>query len=73
LRVVSGAETESSISRPSGPSSSTNVIQYRVRPGDTLAQIAARHRVEVSDLIRWNSLSSANSIVAGSTLRVRLD
>ena len=73
LKVVSGAETESSISRPSGPSSSTKVIQYRVRPGDTLEQIAARHRVEVTDLIRWNSLSSADSIVAGSTLQVRLN
>jgi LysM repeat protein len=61
------------MSRPSGPSSSTNVIRYRVRPGDTLEEIASRHRVEVSDLMRWNSLASADSIQAGSTLRVRLD
>lgn len=73
LRVVASEETESSMSRPSGPSSSTNVIRYRVRPGDTLEEIASRHRVEVSDLMRWNSLASADSIQAGSTLRVRLD
>jgi peptidoglycan lytic transglycosylase D len=73
LRVVASEETEGSMSRPSGPSSSTNVIKYRIRPGDTLEEIASRHRVEVSDLMRWNSLASADSIQAGSTLRVRLD
>ena len=71
LRVVSHGEAEGSLSRPSGPSSSTNVIKYRVRPGDTLEEIAARHRVEVSDLMRWNGLTSPNSIYAGSTLQVR--
>ena len=73
LRVVSQEETEGSMSRPSGPSSSTNVIRYRVQPGDTLEQIASRHRVEVSDLMRWNSLSSPDALVAGSTLKVRLN
>jgi membrane-bound lytic murein transglycosylase D len=73
LRVSSGGETEGALSRPSGPSSSSNAIKYRVRPGDTLEQIAARHRVEVSDLMRWNSLSSADSIVAGSMLQVRVN
>ncbi|HZM36190.1 MAG TPA: transglycosylase SLT domain-containing protein [Burkholderiales bacterium] len=29
---------------------------HRVRPGDTLSGIAARYRVSVSDLKRWNSL-----------------
>ncbi|MCI0568489.1 MAG: LysM peptidoglycan-binding domain-containing protein [Acidobacteria bacterium] len=73
LRVVSREETEGSISRPSGPSSSTKIIKYRIRPGDTLEEIASRHRVEVSDLMRWNRLSSADAILAGSTLRVRLN
>ena len=70
LRIVARDEAESSASRPSGPSSSANVIRYHVRPGDTLRGIAARHRVEMADLIRWNQLASPDAIFAGTTLRV---
>lgn len=73
LRVSSRGDSEGALSRPSGPSSSTNVIRYRVRPGDTLEQIAARHKVEVADLMRWNKLSSADAIYAGTLLQVRVN
>jgi membrane-bound lytic murein transglycosylase D len=72
LRVVSRGDAEGALTRPSGPSS-TNVIRYRVRPGDTLEQIAARHKVEVSDLMLWNNLSSADAIFAGALLQVRVN
>ncbi len=32
-------------------------ITYTIRKGDTLGGIAARHKVKVADLKRWNSLS----------------
>ena len=34
----------------------TDRITYTIRRGDTLGGIAARHRVRVSDLKRWNNL-----------------
>jgi lipoprotein YgeR len=43
---------------------------YRVQSGDTLAQIARDNNQSVSDLMRWNSLSSANRISVGQVLRV---
>jgi membrane-bound lytic murein transglycosylase D len=43
---------------------------YRVQRGDTLASIAARHGVSVSDLRRWNNLRS-DKIAAGQQLVVK--
>ncbi len=37
---------------------STDRISYTIRRGDTLGGIAARYRVKVSDLKRWNNLGS---------------
>ncbi len=34
----------------------TDRITYTIRRGDTLGGIAARHRVKISDLKRWNNL-----------------
>ena len=36
----------------------TDRITYTIRRGDTLGGIAARHRVKVTDLKRWNNLKS---------------
>ncbi|WP_454692537.1 peptidoglycan DD-metalloendopeptidase family protein [Achromobacter aloeverae] len=43
---------------------------YRVQPGDTLTRIARSHGRSVSELMRWNNLSSANRIDKGQVLRV---
>ena len=43
--------------------------RYRVRPGDTLAKIARRYSVSVSQLMAWNNLDSA-IIHVGNTLVV---
>jgi len=43
---------------------------YRVQSGDTLGAIAARHRVRVADLLRWNSLSREAVIYPGDEVRV---
>ncbi|MGY6272554.1 peptidoglycan DD-metalloendopeptidase family protein [Achromobacter denitrificans] len=43
---------------------------YRVQSGDTLTQIARKQGASVSDLVRWNRLSNANSIEVGQVLRV---
>src|SRR3954469_5248998 len=44
---------------------------YRIRPGDTLSEIAARFHTTVAELTRLNHLpGSGNLIYAGSTLRL---
>ncbi len=42
---------------------------YTVRSGDTLSGIASRYRCRVSDIKRWNNLSS-NTIYPGQKLRI---
>lgn len=42
-------------------------IEYVIKTGDTISQIAEAHKVSVSDLQRWNNLSSSR-ITAGETL-----
>lgn len=46
------------------------LVVYRVQSGDTLSAIAARHRVGVADLLRWNSLSLQAVIRPGDQVRI---
>lgn len=49
--------------------SSTEIVKYRVRPGDNLSSIAKRFRVTVKHLIQTNSLKS-NRVMVGQLLMV---
>lgn len=42
--------------------------QYVVRPGDTLSSIAARYRVSVRTLARWNGIVNVNLVPVGRVL-----
>ncbi|MGW8266922.1 MAG: LysM peptidoglycan-binding domain-containing protein [Longimicrobiales bacterium] len=46
------------------------LLVYRVRPGDTLSAIAARHRVRVGDLLRWNDLHMEAVIRPGDEVKI---
>jgi membrane-bound lytic murein transglycosylase D len=48
------------------------LVVYRVQSGDTLSAIAARHRVGVPDLLRWNSLSRSSIIHPGDQVKIYL-
>jgi len=48
------------------------LVMYRVQSGDTLSAIAARHRVGVPDLLRWNSLSRSSIIHPGDQVKIYL-
>jgi membrane-bound lytic murein transglycosylase D len=48
------------------------LVVYRVQSGDTLSGIAARHRVGVNDLLRWNSLSRSSIIHPGDQVKIYL-
>jgi LysM repeat protein len=50
--------------------STASMISYTVRPGDTLAEIAARHKTTVPALAKANDLDSPNLVVIGDTLRL---
>ena len=46
--------------RGSGGTSSSGVITYKVKKGDTLGKIASRYHVTVNQLKNWNHLRSTN-------------
>jgi membrane-bound lytic murein transglycosylase D len=50
----------------------SHLVVYRVQSGDTLTAIAARHRVGINDLLRWNSLSRSSVIYPGDQVRIYL-
>jgi membrane-bound lytic murein transglycosylase D len=45
----------------------TQRLEYRIRPGDSLGAISRRFRVDVADVQRWNALNG-DGIRAGETL-----
>ena len=50
--------------------SASSLISYTVRPGDTLAAIAAKHRTTVGALARANDIDKPNLVVIGDTLQL---
>lgn len=51
-------------------SGSGQVVQYRVRPGDTLWQIAQRFGVTTANLVAWNRLPRSGLIRPGDNLKI---
>ena len=48
------------------------LLVYQVRSGDTLSAIASRHRVGVTELLRWNELELNSIIRPGDEVRIYL-
>ena len=63
LAACAGNNTSSNRAAPDG--------YYKVRPGDTLTQIAKRYGQNVNTLVAWNNLPNASQIEVGQVLRVR--
>ena len=53
-----------------GPRSATRRVNYKVKKGDTLWEIANAHGVSVSDLQSWNSLGRRSTIRIGQKLTI---
>lgn len=51
-------------------SGSSKRITHRVRPGETLSEIALKYRVRLKALKEWNHLDNANLIYAGQRLHI---
>ncbi len=50
----------------------TRTVRVKARAGDTLASIAKRHRVSVTDLAAWNKLNAGARLNTGQTLRIHM-
>ena len=48
-------------------------VNYTVRNGDNLANIANRFRVSVGDIARWNSLNTSRYLQPGQSLTLHVD
>jgi len=55
--------------RASSPEPPDGAVRYRIRPGDTLASIAAQHGTTVRELQAWNGLRGTR-IAAGDVLTI---
>ncbi len=53
--------------------SQTRRLSYTVRNGDNLSLIAARFRVRVTDLVRWNKLNAKSILRPGQRLTMYVD
>ncbi len=54
------------------PKTSANVNYYKIKPGDTLSEIAEKYKVSIANLRQWNGLAG-NRIEAGKTLKIYSD
>ncbi len=48
-------------------------IQYQVRAGDSLARIANRYNVTITDIEKWNQISRNNYLQPGQRLKLYID
>jgi LysM repeat protein len=48
-------------------------IQYQVRPGDSLARIASRFNVTITDIEKWNQISRSKHLQPGQRLKLYID
>ncbi|WP_394176917.1 LysM peptidoglycan-binding domain-containing protein [Thalassotalea litorea] len=69
--------TPSAISQASSVSASNSQtmrnIRYRVRSGDSLARIANKFNVTISDIEKWNKLSRKNYLQPGQMLKLSVN
>lgn len=51
--------------------SGKGTISYKVKSGDTLWDIARRHKVSIAQIQKWNNLSDPSAVKPGTTLTIR--
>lgn len=51
-------------------SSLTRTVNYTVKQGDSLARIATKFKISVTDLVRWNALEESRYIRPGQKLKL---
>lgn len=51
----------------------TRTVNYRVRPGDSLAKIAQRFSVTIDDIVKWNNINQNGLLQPGQQLTLLVD
>ena len=51
----------------------SRTVNYKVRKGDSLARIAQRFSVTVSDIVKWNKIDTNNYLQPGQQLKLLLN
>jgi len=69
LKIYSNSNTTNYTSESTTTKNTGKVINYKIKKGDSIGQIAEMHNVSVSDLRKWNNISG-NKIIAGKTLKI---
>ena len=70
----SASQTASpSMQRTTSPAERMQTVNYRVRQGDSLYEIAQRFNVSVNDLQRWNDIATNTYLQPGQRLRMQVD
>lgn len=69
------AAASTATSRQTSKKASTGTVSgtkvaYKVKRGDTLGAIAAKYKVTVNEIMKWNKLRSAKSLQVGQTLTI---
>jgi peptidoglycan lytic transglycosylase D len=72
LKIYSNDAYISETVNVSNTSRNGNFIYYKIKPGDTLGDIAERYQVRASDIRGWNGMSGS-TIIAGESLRIYSD
>ncbi|HPQ80489.1 MAG TPA: LysM peptidoglycan-binding domain-containing protein, partial [bacterium] len=49
----------------------TKQVSYTVKGGDTLWDIARRHKVSIADIQKWNNLPDPSSVRPGTKLKIK--
>ncbi len=70
LKIYSNNNTESL--GDNAPKTSANINYYKVKPNDTIGEIAELYKVRASSIRRWNRLRT-NKIIIGQTLKIYSD
>lgn len=52
------------------PSGISRTVNYKVRKGDSLARIAQRFSISVSDIVKWNKIETDNYLQPGQQLKL---
>ena len=73
LKSAPSGETADDRLKGAPPKSSLQKVRYKVRKGDALSAIAARHKVTVAQIQKWSKLGKKSSIQAGQVLTIYVD
>ncbi|MBQ9686363.1 MAG: LysM peptidoglycan-binding domain-containing protein [Oscillospiraceae bacterium] len=47
------------------------ILPYRVKPGDSLAEIAKKYHVTPDQLMRWNNIQDPSMLTVGQQLKIK--